>query len=183
MGRPKALLPLGNRTFIERLVSTLGEAGAKPVLVVTRPELEPPLRALIPQAQIVINRQPDQGMLSSILVGLDAVPPAPGFLLALVDQPHVRADTVRRLLAAFQTHPRHIVVPSKGSRRGHPIVFPTDCASELRQAPPDQGARAVVRKDPARVLTVTTDDEAILADVNTPEDLRTLEETLRQGNN
>ena len=41
---------------------------------------------------------------------------------------------------------------------------------EILAAPLDQGAKVVVRKDPARVREVHLDDPGILADIDTPED-------------
>jgi molybdenum cofactor cytidylyltransferase len=75
---------------------------------------------------------------------------------------------------AFREKHQRIVVPTHAGRRGHPVLFARAVFDELLTAPNDEGARAVVRKDPTRVLAVPVDDPAVLEDFNTPEDYKQL---------
>lgn len=197
MGRPKALIAQGGSTFVGVVTSVLQAAGARPLLVVTREELAERVRAAIPaSAGLVVNVHPERGMLTSILVGLEAVtrgriqgtdrlsdldvragggPPSPfpyrGFLLALVDQPQVSEPAVRALLQAFEGSPDRIVVPWRGDRRGHPIVIPADLVGELWSASPEEGARVVVRANAHRILKVELQEDGPFLDFDTPQDL------------
>jgi len=88
----------------------------------------------------------------------------------LVDHPLVTAETIKALLASFRAAPLPILIASYQGRRGHPVLFSSQVYGEILAAPLDQGAKVVVRKDPARVREVQLDDPGILADIDTPED-------------
>ena len=51
------------------------------------------------------------------------------------------------------------------------MVFARELFGELAAVPEEQGARAVVVADPARVAYVDVDDPGVLTDLDTPEDL------------
>jgi molybdenum cofactor cytidylyltransferase len=171
MGRPKALLPLGGRTFLEELLDRFRRAGASPLLVVLGSAAREILDAAdTGAARIVINPDPGRGQLSSIHCGLDALRPGEvdALFIAPVDTPRVAVETLIRMMGQFPGTP--LVVPSCGGRRGHPALFSASLFSALRSAPAEQGARAVVQSTPGR-LEMETDDPAVLEDFDRPEDL------------
>src|SRR5512136_849656 len=100
MGRPKALLPIGDDTFVTRVCRTLLEAGLDDLVVVAGAEREAVAAELVRAgltARVVENPRREEGQLSSVLAGL-AVADRPGVdaaLVHLVDAPLVRPDTVR----------------------------------------------------------------------------------------
>ena len=96
-----------------------------------------------------------------------------GVFLCPVDHPEVDAAVLRELAAALR--PGHIVLPVADGRRGHPALFGAGLFGELREAPADVGARAVVRRDAGRVIEVPA-GRGILVDVDTPEEYRRLRE-------
>ena len=51
------------------------------------------------------------------------------------------------------------------------MLFSRELFGELAAAPEDQGARAVVAADPARVTYVDVNDAGVVTDLDTPEDL------------
>ena len=178
MGAPKALLadPDG-RPFVARVVRTFIDAGISSVTVVAGSQREAIAQALaldrppVPPA-IVTNPQPSRGQLSSLLVGLDAAaqPDIHAVLVTLVDVPLVTSATVRRVVAAWERTGAPIVRPSVGTRHGHPVLFDRAVFDELRQAPPGEGAKAVVHAYADRLVNVEVDDDGCLVDVDTPED-------------
>ena len=97
-----------------------------------------------------------------------------GMALALVDQPSVRADTVRHLVNLFLQDPARIVVPrSPQGRRGHPVIFPVSLLPALR-AEHAQGAREVLWQNADRVQPAEVDDPGAFHNVNTPVELEAL---------
>jgi CTP:molybdopterin cytidylyltransferase MocA len=175
MGRPKALLPIGDGLFVTRACATLLEAGVDDLVVVAGPEHEAIADALAAAglpARVVENRRRDEGQLSSVLVGL-AVADRPGVeavLVHLVDVPLVRAGTVRAVMDAFSSTHAPVVRPVAGGRRGHPVLFARRVFDDLRRADPAVGAKAVLRAHAAEVCDVEVDDEGACRDVDTPED-------------
>src|SRR5215216_5429829 len=75
MGTPKALLRAGHRSFVRRILDALRDGGADSAVVVGRPG-SPDLVAEVAAAgfgRVVENPRADDGQLSSLLAGLDAV--------------------------------------------------------------------------------------------------------------
>ena len=176
MGHPKALLPLGATTFLGRIVATAREAELEPIHVIVGDDAVTIAVAHPELARGMIhNVRPDLGPLSSLRLGLAALPPSvDGAVVFPVDHPLVQAATVRALVGAFRQVGRPIVVPIHGGQRGHPTLFARETFAELATAPLEEGARAVVRADPARVAEVEVDDPGILANVDTPDAYREL---------
>ncbi|MFO7653587.1 MAG: nucleotidyltransferase family protein [Candidatus Krumholzibacteriia bacterium] len=194
-GGPKALARLGERTWLELAVERSRGAGCAPVVVVVGCRADEVRRSLAgraaaadpgtnhppptgPVADDIVwieNPRWEQGRTGSIIVGLRALPAtAAGALLMPVDFPLVRTATLRALCAGFAAAAdpaARITVPVHAGHRGHPIVLGRAVWAEVMALGRDAPLRAVVRQDPARIVTVTVDDPGILRNVNTPEDL------------
>ena len=170
------LLPDG-RTLLAAVAASARAGGCRRVVVVVgRPHGHETRTAALAASvtEIIENPDPDRGMTSSLVVALDRLDPrAVDVALAWpVDHALVRASTVVAILRASGRN--LIVVPtSTGGRGGHPTAFGATLWPELRNAValPD-GARAVVRADPGRVVRVTASDPGAFFDVDTPDDLR-----------
>jgi molybdenum cofactor cytidylyltransferase len=174
MGGPKALLPLRGTTFLSHVCRTFVGAGVELTIAVLGAQAESVRRSagLPGGVRLVFNDRWDDGMLSSVLRGLDLADAegADGVLLHPVDVPLVSRETVRRVAEAVrQGHP--IVIPSCDGRRGHPAGFSRALFGEIREAPPAEGVRALLARDPARIVYVDGDPGCI-ADVDTPDDYR-----------
>lgn len=176
MGRSKALLDAGGRSFLDRTVATLREGGCEAVAVVVR-SLNGPEAALARslECHLVLNPDPGDGPVTSIRAALNAHGAEfEGIVVLPVDHPAVCASTVSTLIDAAHTGDAPIVVPRCGSRRGHPVVFRSEVFEELMDPDLPEGARTVVRRDPARVSEIEVDDEGILHDIDDAAAYRTL---------
>jgi molybdenum cofactor cytidylyltransferase len=177
MGRPKALLTAGagGETFFDRVTRTLLEGGVEGVVVVLGAGGEA-IRAAIgadrPHVRIVTNLNHEQGQLSSLVAGLDAVdgPGVSAALVTLIDAPLIAAATVEALIRAHLETGALIVRPVSQGRHGHPVIFARPLFEELRQADPLQGAKSVVHAHVAQILEIPVQDEGAFIDIDTPED-------------
>ena len=173
MGYPKPLLRLGSRTFIEILADAMLQSVARLIVVVGAHAGA--VRGAIPDdPRILVVENPDflRGQLSSIKAALPRVgPQAAGALIHLADHPMVRAETFTAVIDGYRRLGRPIAIARYHGRRGHPVLFARELFGELAAAPEEQGARAVVVADPARVAYVDVDDPGVLTDLDTPEDL------------
>jgi molybdenum cofactor cytidylyltransferase len=179
MGRPKALLPMGQggRTFIDQLIDTLRRAGLETIVVVAGADADRILDAMAsttPPVRIVQNSDPSKGQLSSLLVALAALGgvAVEAALVMPVDQPLVSADTVRLVLEAYRRSGAPIVRPAGPSRHGHPVIFDRSLFEELGRADLAYGARGVIEAHRDAVVDVRVDDEGAFVDIDTPEDYR-----------
>lgn len=171
MGGPKARLRFGGETFLTRAARLLARPGVASVVAVVGPAaLGVAAEAPPAGARIALHPRPEDGMLSSILRGLDEaeVDGADAVLLHPVDHPLVEAATVDRVVAALGAG-AVVAVPTHGMRRGHPGGFARAAFSALRAAPADRGARAVLADHPEWVVHVPGDPGCVLG-IDTPAD-------------
>ena len=114
MGSPKALLKLGNRNFIEEVCVALSEAGIEDICAVLGSH-HAAITGLWKRGseRIVINPEPEKGQISSLRCGLKDVPGnAEAVLICLVDQPLVKAGTIKKIIeASGWWHGRLTVIP------------------------------------------------------------------------
>jgi CTP:molybdopterin cytidylyltransferase MocA len=121
-------------------------------------------------ATLVENPRPEDGMLSSILCGLDHAETvgADAVLLHPVDHPLVAPATIDRVVAGLRAG-AVIAVPTYGSRRGHPGGFARAAWPAVRAAPAGRGARAALADHPEWVVHVPGDPGCVLG-IDTPAD-------------
>src|ERR1041384_4550101 len=173
MGRPKALLPVGNTFFLDRIVASLRQTRVERIVVVlghNASALEEKIRHL--PVTILVNPDYSRGQLSSLQVALRALEKeaVDGIVLHLVDHPFIDARLVDRMIDEFYAAQPLIVVPV--CRRRHPVIFSRRLLPELLAAPLDEGAKSVVRAHASETLEVATDEEGITCDIDTPEEYR-----------
>lgn len=186
MGRPKALLDIGGETFVTRLVRVVTHVGAAPIVVVTGVHdaaIREALARTGPGLDVVHNPAGDRGQLGSLLAALDVLAPASpeALLVAPVDVPGVREDTVAAIVDTWRRTRAPVVRPSFDGRHGHPVLFDRAIFGDLASAPPGQGARGVVRRLGAAVIDVIVDDELVAFDVDTPADYERLLEAFARA--
>lgn len=175
MGRPKALLPYREGTFLEHLI----EVTRHPRVGVTRVVLGAGAEVIEKAAKldpsvVVLNLDWQKGQLSSICAGLRSLVgiDADGMVLCPVDHPLVSARLVSELIERFYEDRNAIVLPTYKGRRGHPAIFSNSLFGELLAAPADKGARAVVWAHAGDILEVPTDEEGIVLNLNDPDMLK-----------
>ena len=174
MGGPKALLRLGDLTFLARALALFSTAGTAPLAVLGAEAARVRAQAGLPEdATVVVNERWREGMLTSIWRGLEAAEAlgADAALVQPVDNPFVAPATVAAVLDAL-ARGAPIAVPSHGGRRGHPAGFARSVWPALREAPLDGGARAVLQARPHLVVHVPAGPDC-LVDIDTPADLAT----------
>ena len=96
-------------------------------------------------------------------------------MLLLADQAAITTEDLRRLTGAWRRQTEHIAAAVYGSTVGVPAIFPRSTFTDLMQLRGDQGARALIQRNPDRLVRVPMNRAAI--DIDTPEDLLALEAT------
>lgn len=141
MGRPKLLLPWGGTSIIGHLISQWQELNAEQIAVVQRPG-DQPLNAELdrlnfPPGDRIENPDSKRGMFSSIQCAAnwdDWKDDLNVWAIVLGDQPHLKTDTLRSLLAFRHEHPAAICRPVHGGRARHPVLLPRPAFAELRHS-------------------------------------------------
>jgi molybdenum cofactor cytidylyltransferase len=170
-GSPKQLVRVAGRPLLHSAIAHAADVAGSAVSVVLgahAAELTPLLTHS--QALIVINRDWREGIASSIRTGVSRLPPScNAVLLMLADQAAITAEDLKRLVSAWRRQPEYIVAARYGMTTGVPAVFPRSVFSDLAALRGDSGARALLQRNPDRVVRVPMASAAI--DIDTPEDL------------
>lgn len=174
MGQPKALLDYNGSSFIDTILNHLYRAGCDPVMSILGESGD-----LICQCTTVNNYEchynpvPEEGMLSSLKIAIKKLPAScAGFILALVDHPVVNQDTYQNIVVAARRNPKRIIIPRFYGKKGHPVFFGRSYFKQLLDTPDGSGARIVVRDNQQDIHFLDLEDEGILYDIDTPEELR-----------
>jgi molybdenum cofactor cytidylyltransferase len=175
MGSPKALLKIGEKTFLRHIVDLLATAGLTRVTVVLGAD-EEKIRPGLDWfgGTTVLNQHWQEGQLSSIIAGVDALEPGltKGAMICPVDHPLLTTELLLTLVREFETSHKRIVVPTHEGRRGHPVIFAASLFPELRLAPRDAGARTVLHNHPGDIEEVPTLERGVGIDIATMEDYK-----------
>ena len=180
--RPKCLLQLNGMSLLERQLQALTQAGARPIRVVLGHHAERILQegALARwAAQPVRNPQPDDGHVSSLRIGLRALPAdLEVVLVALADQPLIDVQAVQALLQAFAQRPAgtQLLQPNVEGLPGNPVVFSGAVMAQILAGDEHMGARQWMQSHPEAVYRWETPDVHYRLDVDNEEDRQAVEQ-------
>jgi molybdenum cofactor cytidylyltransferase len=171
MGQPKLLMPWGGTTVIGRLVEQWNPL-ARQVAVVCAPHdcaLNDELERLGMKRR-VMNATPERGMFSSIQCAAqwpEWEKSLTHWAIVLGDQPHLRDDTLLRLLGFVTTQPDAICQPQFSGHLRHPVLIPKAAFDELAKS------RAETLKaflSGYRTAACEIADPGLALDIDRPED-------------
>lgn len=170
MGTPKQLLPFGRTTVIETALEHILASSVDRTLVVlgaVRDRLEPLLKRF--PVSLTVNPGFLEGMLSSVRWGIRHLPPdARAALIFLGDQPWITPETIDRVIHAFKTTGRGLVLPVQGDAGGHPLLIDLKYREEIESLNPAVGLRELLSRHFEDVCRVESGDAGILRDMDTP---------------
>ena len=132
LGHPKQLVLFDGETLLARAARIAREA-CDDVVVVTRPEF-----AALEGVRVVINENAEEGIASSIRLGVAACDDA--VLLMLCDQPHVTASHLRAMIAANAP----LVATGYAGVTGVPALFGSQYRDALLALRGDRGAQGLL---------------------------------------
>jgi len=174
MGKPKQLLRLNKFTLVEQTIGNFLNSKVSEIIVVLGYRAEEVKRNIAAKpVKIAMNPNYKQGMSTSIMAGLNSADSgANAIMLALADQPFIDAQTINRLVEAFDTREKGIVIPVYEGRRGHPIIFDIKYKKELLKLRGDIGGREVIKRYSNDVLEVAVNCPGIYRDIDTESNYR-----------
>ena len=169
-GGNKLLQAVGGVPLVRRAVNAALASRCNPVVVVTGFAADEVRSCLAGcEAAFVHNPEHATGMASSLRCGLAALADdIDAAVVVLADMPWVHGGHIDRLIAAFDPRRPKIVVPIKDGRRGNPVLWPRGFFAEIQAEAGDVGARNVLLRHAEQMESVSFDDDAIFADVDTP---------------
>jgi CTP:molybdopterin cytidylyltransferase MocA len=178
-GSPKVLAHFNGIPFLRLMRQNLQQAGMENIVLVLGHRAEQ-IMPILPDREafkVVVNADYEQGQFSSLRRGIQALGKTnEAVLMCLIDQPHITSATYRTLLEAHRKNPQAIIIPTFRERGGHPVVLPAALFPSILAAPQTATLRDILREHSEMVLRLRVDEAGILDDIDTPEDLKRLEE-------
>jgi molybdenum cofactor cytidylyltransferase len=110
------------------------------------------------------------GMGHSLAAGVAASASAAGWIVGLGDMPWLRAADIRAVRDALAGGAPLAACCHHG-RRGHPVGFSAGYRTALLRLSGDAGARGLLGRDAAMLVSIEVPHDGVLRDVDTPQDL------------
>ena len=168
LGQSKQLLPYQGRSLLQHIEHQLTPLVDE--LFVVLGHNHRLLQEQLKTAHVVINQQWTYGLGSSLHCGVRAAQAgADALLVALCDQPKIRATHYQALLRQAQAHPGYLVATAHADSPGVPAVFQRPHYAALLQSPSDHGAKDLLRSQVHPLITLSCDEAAF--DVDWPADI------------
>ena len=135
-----------------------------------------PLKALLENEgfNVVECERADEGMGASLAAGVAAsivtTRDVAGWVVALADMPFIRPATHTRIADALAAGAELVAAGYRGER-GHPVGIGARFLDQLLALQGDAGARNIVRTNPELLQVIECDDDGVLRDIDTRDDL------------
>ena len=178
-GGAKQLADIGGEPMVRRVARALLDTDA-PLIVVTGAYADE-VENVLDDLPLSVARCEDWqlGMGNSLATGANELmrmfPHASAVLVALADQPLLGTAVFRAMLERHRHAPDRVLAAAHEGIQGPPVLFPRDCFAALATLSGPKGARVVLQREAARVELFAAGN---VVDVDTPDDLRTVQATL-----
>lgn len=161
LGQPKQLAQIGGEMLLDRAVRVADEAGCWPIVVVLGAHARQVLsRCPLRSVAVLVNPWWQEGMASSVRLGVAAITSWDGVVLMTCDQPVVTPEHLQALATSGEA-----TASAYKGRHGVPAYFPTASFPALQQLIGDSGARDLLKE--ARTIGLSGGE----LDIDTPADL------------
>lgn len=174
MGKPKQLLPFGDKTIIETILEKILQSDVEETIVVlgaNREKIKKKIKNF--PVNIILNPHFSEGMLSSVQAGYRAIPDiAKGVLVILGDQPDVSVKVINTLIREFKKTKKGIILPVHNNRRGHPVLINTKYREEVKNLSSNIGLRELIRNHPDDIFQVEVGTSSIFQDIDNMDDYK-----------
>lgn len=172
-GSNKLLVPIDGVPMVRRAAESLLGGQVDPVVCVTGHEA-PAVREALKGQPITFVHNPAfaEGLSTSLSAGIRGLPACSAAVVMLGDMPWVPASVVRDLILAFESGgPGAICVPTRGSRRGNPVLWPARYFDSILSVTGDRGARSLLERFADHVVSVPVQTDSVFRDLDDPASL------------
>lgn len=176
-GTPKQLLSFNGSTLLRNAASAAISSEADAIVIVLGADavnMKDEVKDL--PVDIIVNKQYEEGMASSIVAGLNFLikkyPALDGIVIMLCDQPFVNAQHIRKLVDTHKISGTPVVASFYKNRKGVPAFFHKGLFPDLLQLEGDKGAKDIIAKYENESGTVLFPLGAM--DIDTPEEYEVL---------
>ena len=179
MGTLKPLITINGKTFLKHIVDQLVDAHIEHIQIVLGYKADHIQKSVqLDNVEFVKNEHYSYGQFSSLQTAIRHLDKrCEAVIVCLGDQPQIKSKWIKKLIGHYKKSDAYIYIPCFKEKRGHPILYTRDLFEEIMSMPPTQTARDLTKKHNKKIKYIDIDDENILFDADTPDDLIKMKET------
>lgn len=117
-------------------------------------------------AKVCYNPHPEEGISSSLKIGLKENKEADACLFTVADQPWLTWESVMGLLEVFWESEKGMACMQNGEKKGNPCVFSKKYYKELFSLTGDVGGKQILNAHPTDIVVYQTKGERELEDID-----------------
>ena len=177
LGKPKQLLQYRGKTLLAHAINEAVNSNADAVVVILGKDAKLFEKEIDERkVRIAINSSWEEGMASSLRLGMDTLLNDKPFIDAVIfmvcDQPHISLSVLNELITTQQKTTKQIVTCNYGDSIGPPALFHKKYFKDLMKLSGDAGARKIIQQNLNDVATILFPKGDI--DIDTEEDYEKL---------
>ena len=170
IGTPKLMLEVNDKSFVNVIIDKVRRAGIKDVVCVVSEETYKWAKENIKHCRIVVNPEPEKGMITSVYFGAMQINDCAGIMIIPVDHPFIKSETIKILLSKAEENSDSIIKPRFEGKSGHPVIVPYKLIKTITKENFGDGLNDVIKKSGNRQVYADVNDNGILKNINTKED-------------
>ena len=170
-GKPKLMLEAEGKSFLSIITENLSKVKIdKIICVVNEQSYEWAVREA-KGIEFVINPHPENGMLSSVLIGFNKCNDSNGLLIIPVDHPFVNSNTYQSIIDAFYSNSSAVIKPVYNEKSGHPVLIPSELLNNFNVTDIDGGLNKIIKDSGAKTINIDVSDSGVTRNINYINDL------------
>ena len=176
----KLLYPYKGKPLVLHVVHTLAASRVDSVLIVSGHDAQK-VEELIADDPLgsLFNENYQQGIGSSLALGISSLYRHDAVIVCLGDMPHVTPNVINALIDALidtknQRIEKSFFIPTYGGKRGNPVLIKRNQFDALLKLEGDSGARELINRSAQQVHEVAVQCKGVLEDFDTLEQLNSL---------
>lgn len=161
----KLLHKIEGKPMFQHCLDKMSVLGCRDITVITQfDEIADIARSA--GAKVLYNPHPQEGISSSVKIGLKANLNSEAWMFAVCDQPWLTLETLEGLINCYFLSGKGIAAVSSGGKIGNPCIFSSKYKDELLQLVRDVGGKHVIVNHRDDTAVYQLEDEKELEDID-----------------
>jgi molybdenum cofactor cytidylyltransferase len=164
----KLNLEFENSTILGTVLKNLNASMANEIILVASDPPSIPENLSESNIKTVINPSPEDGLTSSIQIGVKNANPVYAYLVCLADMPLINTDEYNRLIKSYLEYSEKVIIqPFDGVKPGNPVLFSNHFRKDILNTKENTGCRPVVMANPIFLKRLKTTSASYFTDIDT----------------
>ena len=178
LGQPKQLVQFKNGFLINYILDQITHAGISDIRIILGSHFSDIKEHIKDKSfEVIHNPNWKEGVSSSIKCGLNNLKPGiEAVLIFIVDQPFLDPKLIAKIVKKFRTSKANIIAACVSGQIVHPVLYRRVVFAKLLELEGDIGGKAIFGNQ--LVETINWDDEKLLLDIDSIDDLRKIKDLI-----